>query len=335
MNKHLWTTWIGCIGICMSCSTSSPEIPEFDCQLLRSITEYPDSSFFKSPSQLYKEEGTFYAFDQTRGDVARWDCSTPDTTFQTVGTIGSGPEEVVMPKGYAIYHDTVFIADMGSLSLKAYYGGRFIRSIPSSWVSDHRFFIANGYAYLTDVTTDSACYAKIPLNLRERTDLTHIQRSGHLFALKEKDEFYNRSQNQRMLAKGGNYLYAASMCYPVIEKYDLATDKLTESYDLSAIPIVQEIIDRIQSEHLPSNAVYLYLKDIYWHKEKLYILCTYSYKGQNKINVIATLDTASPTMRPYCLYHLPKKYETIAIDDEHIYAAGPVTCTIDMYSRPQ
>lgn len=324
---------MGCIGICASCSTA-PEIPEFHCQQLQSITEYPDSTFFKYPTQLYKQEEKFYAFDQTRGDVAIWDCSTPDTTFQTIGSIGAGPEELATPKGYAVYHDTIFIADMGSLCLKAYHEGRFIRSIPSSYVSNLRFFIDDDYAYLTDVTTDSACYAKIPLNLKERTDLPYVQRGGHLFDTKG-DGSYDRSDNQRILVQGGNYLYAASMCYPVIERYDLATNKLAGSYDLSDIPIVQEILDRIESEDLPPNAVYLYLKDIYWYKEKLYILCTYSYRGQYQINVIVTLDTGSPTLRPLCLYHLPKKYETIAIDDEYIYAAGLATCSIDTYSRPQ
>lgn len=328
----LKTLFIACIGIlCTSCSTKL-KVPELDCQLLQTTTEYPDSTFFKYPEQLNIQNGNLYVFDRTRGDVAVWDCSTPETTFQTIGLVGPGPEELTIPKGYTIYNDTVFIADMGALSLKAYYGGRFVRSIPTSWVSEHRFFIANGYVYQTDVTTDSACYAKIPLNLTERTDLPHIQRCGH--QLRITSDGSNRSRNQRMLVKGGDYMYAVCMSYPIIEKYDLATDKLLESYDLSEVPIVQEIIDNIKSENLPPNVECFYLKDIYWHKDKLYVYCNYSYKGQKHIHVIVSLDTTED-MTPYRIYRLPKHYNSIAIDDEHIYAAGPVTCTIDTYNLPQ
>ena len=331
MKKQLLIECLLCIGFCYGCTTQ-PKIPEFDCQLLQTNTEYPDSTFFRWPEQLCKQGNNLYIFDRTRGDVAIWDCSTQDTTFQTIGAIGPGPEEVALPKGFYVYKDTVFMADMGALSLKAFYKGRFIRSIPTSWISEQRFFVNDGYAYLTDVTTDTACYAKIPLSLADRIDLQRIQRCGHLFQISS-DE-YNRSWNQRMLVKGGDYLYAVCMSYPIVEKYELATDNLVESYDLSEIPIVQRIIDNIARENLPPNAVCFYLLDIYWYKNKLYVLCTYSYKGQENIDVIVALDT-SEAINPCGIYKLPRKYNSIAIDDEHIYAAGPVTCTIDTYRIPQ
>lgn len=331
MNKQI--AILGSLIFFSACTTNQPELQEYDCKLLQSITEYPDSSFFKQPSNLYKEKGKLSVLDITRGDVAIWDSTSIPALFHTVGEIGQGPEEIIAPKSFYFYKDTLYIADLGTLGLKAFYKGRMVRSIPVSWISENRFFIDNGQIYMSDITSDTACYAKIPLETQDRTALQHTQRYGHLLPICEKEDM-NRYRNQRILVKGNGCLFTVCPSYPVIERYDLRSNKLLESYDLRNIPIVDRVMNNIENENLPSNAMVLFLPDAYWYKDKLYVICTYSYKGQNKVNTIIALNT-SDKLSPYCLYNLPNTYSSIAIDNEHIYAAGPNTCSIDTYDIPQ
>ena len=334
MNKHfLIAAFPGLILLFGACSSNQSQIQEYDCQLLRTITEYPDSSFFKDPSNLYKEANKFFVLDATRGDVAIWDNTNNPATFHTVGEIGQGPEEIITPKGFYYYKDTLYIADSGMHGLKAFHKGGMVRSIPINWISENRFFIDNGHIYMSDITSDTACYAKIPLGTRDRTALQNTHRYGRLLPICEKEDM-NRYRNERILVKGNGCLFTVCPSYPVIERYDLRSNKLLESYDLRNIPIVDKVMNNIENENLPDNTMVLFLPDAYWYKDKLYVICTYSYKGRNKVNTIIALNT-SDKLTPYCLYNLPNTYSSIALDNEHIYAAGPNTCSIDTYDIPQ
>lgn len=71
----------------MSCKEEK-NLMELECSLFSSFRTYPDSTFFKSISCLYFEDGKLYMFDPSRADVAILDIDKD--TFYTVGKFGEG-----------------------------------------------------------------------------------------------------------------------------------------------------------------------------------------------------------------------------------------------------
>lgn len=291
------------------------------------FTEYPDSSFFKDITCMSVNDGKLYMFDATRGDVAMW--SKDDNRFLTFGGIGQGPREVANPKTFFVQDDKVAIMDNGSQSLKIYdeEGGVEMVDIPAS--NEWRFFIEKDTVYLT-CTYKETFFVKSGKQWKREDYETGLLFGGTLFKITE-SKGMNRMRNNRHLVKGNNCFYAVCPSYPILEKYDLKTNELIASYDLSKVDIIRENLEYIESQNQAPNTVSLYLKDAYFHKEKLYVLCA-TWKNGFEVNKLLVLDEG---LSPLGIYKLPGGfYNSFCVDDKFIYAMNYGRCAVEMFEVP-
>ena len=310
---------------CLYGCTKGQTIPEIKYQILHSYTEYPDSSFFKEISCMYYEDGKLYTFDKSRGDVGIW--GTESNIFYTVGKIGEGPAEASYPVGFYVQEDTISILDGGSLSLKHHTKNGFIKSTQTQSASDNRFFIDKDTIYMSAIS-DSSCYAKFNKNW-ERTNINEIKTGGTFFQI-VKDRGMNYVRNQRHLVKGKDCFYAISSNYPIIEQYDLHSNSLLESYDLSNVEFIHKTLDYIKENTKSEKNVFIFIKDIYWNNDNLYILCANWENGYHVNTILVINDTEA--MKPIHTIKLPDEiYTTIAINNDEIFAGNYTRCSIDMY----
>ena len=313
-----------------ACTSPKVQIPEFDCPISQSVTEYPDSSFFKEITCMYADGETLDVFDRSRGDVAIWNPQAPGNTFYTVGETGVGPEEVTSPVGFYPKGDSIWILDGGSLYLKAYQKDGFKKAMAVPTSTENRFFMNEHFIYLTGAT-DSSSYAKTPLDWNDRSNIQEIQLKGHLFSIIENEGRNIYRNSLRHIVEGEKVLYNICNNYPVLEKYDMRTDSLLESIDLTVIPYVDRIVKSIARKKLPEQTTAIFIKDVYWHDNKLYLLCA-DWEDQYKVNTVIALGDQG-MLSPYCIYHLKPEqvYSAIAINNNHIYAANYSKCSIDTY----
>ena len=222
------------------CRDRLVKLPELAYSPMRSFSEFPDSSFFKSISCMDVVDGKLYMFDQTRSDVAVLDLQTD--SFYTVGAHGQGPEELANPYSFYVQADTVYIWDGGALTLKGFAGGKHSHTLAVCGGSMNRFFVEGDSIYLP-LVSDEASFVKVPKSW-QRGDEAHLVYGRHVFQISE-DPSMNSVRNVRHLLKGTGCFYAVCPSYPVVEKYDLHTDALLASYDLSRIDFVKDDLDFI------------------------------------------------------------------------------------------
>ena len=290
-------------------------IDTIECNIISSFDQYPDSSYFKEISCIYYKDTKLYLFDKTRGDVAVKDLSK--NTFYTVGKIGQGPSEVSSPTSFTVFpNGNIAILDEGSLSLKVFNKSGFISSSQVPSATENRFFVYENNTYLT-LATDTSCYVKVtPYWKRGRME--GIELCGNIFHITKALDM-NLIRNRRHLVKTEKYLYAVSPSYPVIEKYELNSDKLLETYDLSEIDCIGDIWSFICKESLSPKSFYIFLKDVYYAEGKLYILYA-NWEKKYSVNHILVLDTQNQ-LTPICIYKLPGNiYTSFAVHDTIIYA---------------
>lgn len=322
--KYFIRLFLCCILFFESCVDDKNIVPRIDLSLHSDFTEYPDSSFFKDITCMSANDGKLYMFDATRGDVAMW--SKDDNRFLTFGSIGQGPREVANPKTFFVQDDKVAIMDNGSQSLKIYdeEGGVEMVDIPAS--NEWRFFIEKDTVYLTCAYKETF-FVKSAKQWKREDYETGLLFGGTLFKITE-SKGMNRMRNNRHLVKGNNCFYAVCPSYPILEKYDLKTNELIASYDLSGVDIIRENLEYIESQNQAPNTVSLYLKDAYFYKEKLYVLCT-TWKNGFEKNKLLVLDEE---LFPLGIYKLPgKTYNSFCVDDEFIYAMNYGRCAVEMF----
>lgn len=317
-------------GISMSsCHRPDRELPVVDCQLVASYSQFSDSSFFKNISCMAYGNGRLYMFDRDRGDVVAWGMKT-DSSFYAIGSIGGAPHELIYPIGFTLIPgDTTAILDIGSSALKLFRKNEYVRSVPAPGGVEEHFFIDRNFVYLPHFS-DSTCYVKVDM-YREREDAERIKNCGHPFSITDNPEM-NTLRNTRHLVKGNGCLYAVCPSYPVIEKYDLQTDELLESYDLSEVSVIKERLSYIDTHPLSGKSFYVFLADVCWHNDKLYLLYpTWDEKYGYLKNSLLVLD-CQPWLTPLCVYQLPDQiYNSFTVDNEYIYASNYVTSCIEIY----
>lgn len=325
--KYFIRQFFCCILLLESCVDDKNIVPRIDLSLHSDFTEYPDSSFFKDITCMSVDDGKLYMLDVSRGDVAMWNRN--DNSFLTFGGIGQGPREVANPKTFFMQKGKVAIMDNGSQSLKIYdeRGGVEMVDIPAS--NEWRFFMEKDTVYSTCVYKD-ALFVKSAKQWKREDNEKGLLFGGSIFNITE-SKWMNRIRNNRHLVKGNGCFYAICPSYPILEKYELRTNELIASYDLSGMDIIRENLKYVESQKQASNTISFYLIDAYFYKEKLYVLCT-TWKNGFEKNKLLVLDEE---LSPLGIYKLPGKvYSSFCLDDEFIYAMNYGRCAVEMFEVP-
>ena len=283
-----------------------------------SFTEFPDSSFFKDITCMSVHEGKLYMFDAWRSDVAMWD--RRNDRFLTFGSRGQGPREVADPKTFYVKDNKVAIMDVGFIKVYDEQGGVELLHIPR--YDDQRFFIEKDTVYIT-AALEKTFYVKYPTTWKRADGEKGLQLCGSLLDI---TDGMKRSRNNRHLLKGDGCLYAVCPSFPVVEKYDLHTNELLLSCDLSGVDLMEDILSYVKDKNSPSS-YHIYFPDAYSYQKKLYILCA-NWTPKNERNKILVLDE---DLSPLGIYQLPGVYYTsFCVDDEFIYAANGKDCAVEM-----
>lgn len=316
-----------CLSALSSCRhEDSLEI--IQCEVLSAFNEYPDSSFFADISSMHYQGGNLYLFDRKRGDVAVK--NTTDNTFFTVGQIGQGPLELVNPTTFTVSENGyIVILDAGKLCLNFFNGKELIASsdVPSG--GDTRFFIYQDTAYMT-LPTDTTCYAKYTPSWK-RGSIKGLDLCGNNFRITNVEEM-NLLRNKRHLVKGTECLYTICPSFPIIEKYDLHSNQLLETLDLSKLDHLNKVYDFIKNEEVSPKSFYVFLQDAYYYDKRLYILFADWKKGYI-VNKILVLEDRSP-LKPICIYQLPDRiYTSFAVGNNEFYAFNYENTEVQIISR--
>lgn len=309
------------------CRDRLVKLPELAYSPMRSFSEFPDSSFFKSISCMDVVDGKLYMFDQTRSDVAVLDLQTD--SFYTVGAHGQGPEELANPYSFYVQADTVYIWDGGALTLKGFAGGRYSHTLAVCGGSMNRFFVEGDTIYLP-LVSDEASFVKVP-KLWQRGDEAHLVYGRHVFQISE-DPSMNSVRNVRHLLKGTGCFYAVCPSYPVVEKYDLHTDALLASYDLSRIDFVKDDLDFIAERNSGPKSYTTSFKDAYCFGNKLFILFSSQCGGFSTDKVIVLEDKGGELVPTGLIQLTPGAiFESVCVDENCFYAMNYETSSVEIY----
>lgn len=303
------------------------DVPVIELVKNSDFTEYPDSSFFKDITCMSVDDGKLYMFEDSRGDVAMWD--KKNNRFLVLGSLGPGPKEVGRPKTFFAQNGKVSIMDGASRALKIYDEQGGVESVQLPCVSALRFFVEKGTTYVSCAYKETS-YVKVPESWKLANREAGLLFCGSFLDISE-NKGINISRNNRHLVKGDGCLYAICPSFPLVEKYDLDTNELLSSFDLSAVDIIRKNLEYIASQNHGPTTYSVYLRDVYFCDGKLYILCA-TWNNKFQVNKLLVLDEE---LSPLGIYKLPgNMYTSFCVDDKFIYAMNYGRCAVEMFEVP-
>lgn len=290
------------------------------CKVVKSIEEYPDSSFFSSIKCMEYNNGNLYVLDEKRGDIVKLDSTL--TTMEYVCRHGEAPYETVMPLTFNVQNDTTYIVDLGTRSMKKYSDGHLCDNFPLSNANANRFSLNESFIFLS-ATTDSTCYLKIPLRTPTvQTPMGMIVKEStqkRTIMLNEKHVFYNKG-----------YIYTVSGNYPYIDKYTV-DGRHIKTFDISNIPVLNSALEYVKSQFYQENSYYIFIMDAYLSNDFIYLLCSSGAASKDyHVNTILKLniDEDMKLSDTYILPHI--YYSSFCVSDSYIFAAQTTrNCSID------
>lgn len=303
-----------CLSAISSCQNED-SLEIIQCEVLYAFNEYPDSTFFADISSMHYQDGSLYLFDRKRGDVAVK--NTTDNTFFTAGQIGQGPLELVNPTTFTVCENGyIVILDAGKLRLNFFNGKELTASLDAPSGGETRFFIYQDTAYMA-LPTDTTCYAKCAPSW-ERGSMKGIDLCGNNLRITNAEDM-NLLRNKRHLVKGAECLYTICPSFPIIEKYDLHSNQLLETLDLSKLDYLNKVYDFVKNKETSPKSFYVFLQDAYYYDKRLYILFA-DWKNGYTVNKILVLEDCG-SLKPICIYQLPNRiYTSFAVGNNELYA---------------
>lgn len=283
------------------------------------ITEFPDSSFFSDIRDMVYENGRIYVLDVIRRDIAVFDENFDN--FHTIGTPGSGPEDLVYPCKLYVSRDTVYVLDYGDTRMKFFVAGTFAGSIKASGGEETTRFFYRDNTFYASWATDSSSIAAF-----SKYDTSEVRYFGNLTRYDEAKA--TQIRNNRNLLPGGNSFFAVSDNHPVIEEYDMKTEKLISIIDFSEVPIIKENLNNIAKQVMAPNEYYPYLNDAYISDNMLYVFCANVAGGNFRENTIIKISLEKKEV--LCTYKLPGEfYTSFCATPNYIFAFEYKKCRIE------
>lgn len=278
-----------------------------------SVLEFlPDSSFFSDIRSMQCVNDKIFFLDVERRDIVELDEGF--NHFKTYGKPGAGPEELDLPVNFFVNRDTIYIMDLGAKGVKCFVSNTLSELIHTPKAIEQHFFLKSNHLYIPYIT-DTSSILIVPHISDDITQKDYVY-GGKITKFDSKKQTIIR--NHKHLFTYKNYLYAVSDNLPVIEKYDIHTMKLMESYDLSDVSIVKRNLSYISSQESVNNSYYVFFEDAGIIENQLYILCAELGK-KYRVNTIIKIDMDS--FEKSLLYKLPGNYyRSFCVSENYIFA---------------
>ncbi|MDR3235290.1 MAG: hypothetical protein LBT48_00985 [Prevotellaceae bacterium] len=313
-----------CMLFATTCDESKYEnLEEYFCHIDAEIDMFADTSFFSEITCMQYYQGSLYALDAGRRDVAVFPEDYAAVSF--AGQPGQGPQDLTSPNVFYVSNDTISVLDDG-IGLKQFYRNKFVNLLKAKLSSNCRFTCVSNKYYIP-AFNENYLFAVLKNNGSEN-DVVY---GGHTVKFNSVKETIFR--NLRKLLSDSLYLYAVSDNIPNIEKYDLTTYELIETLDLSDVPIIKKYLRHIASESLPPDTYIKFMGDAYLSDNFLYVLCA-SPSPDYKTNTILKIGLY-PEMKPVAMIYLPDKiYSAFCVSPKYIHAFNSRKATIERFEIP-
>ncbi len=305
----------------ISCGKSLTDLPQYDLCVEKSISIYPDSSYFSNVRcmQFYKEH--IYILDANRRDVAILDTALHD--ISTIGREGRAANELLIAADLYIHNDTVFISDFGNGCIKAFYGPDYIRSTRFPFAVDKRFLCTDSDFILPTQTEDGIMMSVAKQGADSCRYYGELENTGSL----------DRTlvTNARNLVKAGDCIISIPEALPFIEKYSIETGQLLERFDLSDTEIFRNNLAYIgRQKNSNEKSFFVLTQDAYCRNNELFIICS-RFGEQYSANTLLHL-SLFPDISVVSAIVLPAKtYQSICVSDSHIYAFNSSEAKIEVF----
>jgi hypothetical protein len=286
------------------------------CEADTVIDQFSDSSFVGRISCLQYYNNKIYALDFQQKYISVFS-ENLDTVFLT-GRPGHGPGEFSsLYEPIYVYNDTLHVFD--GRGIQRFYKGKYTDAVVSPIARERgRFAYISGTYYLPYPTLASTFVTANANTLASEFIYENLSYAGT--PVKYRDDIRTIHNNHRSLLIDSGYIYLISFNLPVIEKYDLKTLDLLQSFDLSNISEIRQNIKYAESMSLSSNSVYSYIRDGYISDNILYLLfALQTAENKNTGNAAVLRISLYPEMKVLDMLKFEGQLLNLCVTPEHIF----------------
>ena len=323
------------VGLLYSCSSSVREVDYVALQADKSIEQFSDSTFFGNVSCLIGYGDDIYVSDKKRCQIFRLD--TALNLLATIGSQGHGPQELGYVSYFSIDRDTLFVGDPTKLQILRFApDGSFLESEdPDKTLPlNHRFGVKDNHIYY-----ESTKY------IEDGNTLVDYDRGASELKHKPFGRFENFGypiknieQNRRDVHLYGDRIVVVPLSIPTVEIYDRNTLELIRSVDISEVPVVWDMYQKMTSnrEILENpNVAYMLFLDSYLHDDRLYIAVSIYSDDRLDHSVLLEFDLSKGGAEWVRQYDFPEWTDRICVTDDYIYGFVPTYSSIKRYPKPK
>ncbi|WP_294600137.1 6-bladed beta-propeller [uncultured Rikenella sp.] len=321
------------VWIFLSVSCSDSEKREIvDLVSDKVMNQLSDSSFFSDIPCISEYDGGIYMADRKRCQIFRLDSNL--NLLKTIGMQGHGPQDFGYIEHFVISKDTIFVGDVTKMRILRFTtDGQFCgsespeRKIPLNY----RFAMNTGNLFYT-----------YPEGVAGKTLIDYNRKSGQLNWFGQTVDFGHpnktKRQNERNVHLWGNGLIVVPVSIPVIEIYNVENRKLEQSVDISSVPVVQAMYQKMVNDRAIASSpdsFYLIFLDSYLHKDALYILSSVYVNDKLDHSALLEFDLSNGGAEWVRQYDFPDWVLKTCVTDDYIYGFVPQSSSIKRYPLPK
>jgi hypothetical protein len=309
-------------------------VDEHYCEVDTVIYMYPDSSIFGNTICMQYFNNKIYVLDVEQKQVSVFS-ENFDTVF-FIGRSGGGPGEFASLCGpIYVYNDTLHVFNIGRV--QRFYKGKYIDQLISPIIRESGRFVYISDKYYLPYSTLTSTFAVANADTALTSEFVYERLLYAGTPIQYDDDIRTIHNNHRSLLTDNRYIYLFSFNFPVIERYDIETLELLQSFDLSNISEIQQNLKYLESLFLPPNAVYSYIKDGYICDGILYLLYMSQTKNKKDITTVTSAIlriSLYPEMKVLDILKFKGYNHTLCITSEYIFTFDINEYSIKRYKKP-
>lgn len=255
--------------------------------------------------------------------------------LRTVGNNGRGPGEYVYPQNIFIKEDELYITDAGRNKIILY---EYQTGFSEEWELADRYYAM--YRFTMDDSNNFYFSSPLGKPIHKVVGIktvSHITNFGDFIQYENEREGFVNNFNHIVYHKG--HIISVSTTHPIVKFYDLEGNLIHE-YTLPKSFFAHRLrlkANDIRLDNQNKFKEYILIRDVYLHRDNLYLLITENIGGDfdlfvNKVIVVA-LDKEMPTLKS--IIKLPGTiYTAIGVGDDFLVGFDTHIKSLHMVALP-
>jgi hypothetical protein len=307
-------------------------VDEHYCEVDTVIYTYTDSSIFGHISCMQHFKNRIYAVDVEQNQVSVFSENFDTVSF--TGRFGRGPGEFsALCSPIYVYNDTLYVFNRSRVL--RFYKGKYIDELISPIIRESGRFVYNSGKYYLPYPTLTSTFVMANADTALTSEFVHERLLYAGTSVKYDDEIRTIHNNHRSLLTCDGYIYLFSFNFPVIEKYDIETLELLQSFDLSNIYEIQQNLKYAESlSTLPSNTVFSFIRDGYVYDSILYLLCSLPAEIKKGVTTAILRISLYPEMKVLDILKFEGHNITLCVTSEYFFTFDSKDYGIKRYRKP-